>query len=75
LGNNPRSLPQKPANFTDETMMRRVTDGELFWKITKGRSPMPPWQGRLSEAQRWELVNYLRMLTMRAQYRYLGTAD
>ena len=69
------SLPQKPANFTDETIMRRVTDGELFWKISTGRAPMPPWQGRLSEAQRWELVNYLRMLTMRAQYRYLGTAD
>jgi mono/diheme cytochrome c family protein len=70
-----KSLPQKPANFTDEKMMRTTTDGELFWKITTGRAPMPSWEDKLSEAQRWQLVNYLRMLTMRAQYRYLGTAD
>ncbi len=69
------SLPQKPANFTDETLMRRATDGELFWKISTGRAPMPSWQDRLSETERWQLVNYLRMLEMRAQYRYLGTAD
>jgi mono/diheme cytochrome c family protein len=69
------SLPQKPANFTDEKMMRKATDGELFWKITTGRAPMPSWEDRLSETQRWQLVNYLRMLTMRAQYKYLGTAD
>jgi mono/diheme cytochrome c family protein len=69
------SLPQKPANFTDEKVMRTTTDGELFWKITTGRAPMPSWEDRLSEAERWQLVNYLRMLAMRAQYRYLGTAD
>jgi len=70
-----KSLPQKPANFTDEEMMRRVSDGELFWKISTGRAPMPSWREKLSESQRWEMVNYLRMLAMRAQYRYLGTAD
>jgi len=69
------SLPQRPANFTDESMMRRTTDGELFWKITMGRAPMPSWRKGLSETERWQLVNYLRMLAMRAQYRYLGTAD
>ena len=58
------SLPQKPANFTDEKMMRKATDGELFWKITTGRAPMPSWEDKLSEAQRWQLVNYLRMLAM-----------
>ena len=68
------SLPQKPANLTDEKLMRRVTDGELFWKINTGRAPMPSWRGRLSETECWQLVNYLRMLAMRAQYRYLGSA-
>ena len=68
------SLSQKPANLTDEKLMRRVTDGELFWKINTGRAPMPSWGGRLSETECWQLVNYLRMLAMRAQYRYRGSA-
>jgi len=68
------SLPQKPANFTDVKMMNDATDGELFWKITTGRAPMPSWQDRLSERQRWELVIYLRDLARKGQYKYLGSA-
>ena len=66
------SLPQKPADFTDTQTMKKATDGELFWKMTTGRAPMPSWQDRLSETQRWELVNYLRELAKKGQYRYLG---
>ena len=66
------SLPQKPANFTDAQMMKNTTDGELFWKMTTGRAPMPSWQDRLSETQRWELVIYLRDLAKKGQYKYLG---
>lgn len=55
-------------------MMKKATDGELFWKMTTGRAPMPSWQDRLSETQRWELVNYLRELTKKGQYKYLGAA-
>jgi hypothetical protein len=70
-----RALPQDPADFTNEDLMRKVTDGELFWKISTGRAPMPSYLNTLSATQRWQLVNYLRMLAMRAQYRYLGTAE
>jgi mono/diheme cytochrome c family protein len=66
------SLPQKPANFTDTAMMKKATDGELFWKMTTGRAPMPSWQDRLTETQRWELVNYLRELNKKGQYKFLG---
>ncbi len=66
------SLPQKPANFTDAQMMKKTTDGELFWKMTTGRAPMPSWQDHFSETQRWELVNYLRELAKNGQYQYLG---
>ena len=40
-----------------------ASDGELFWYITKGdvANGMPPWQS-LPERQRWEIVNYLRVL-------------
>jgi glucose/arabinose dehydrogenase/mono/diheme cytochrome c family protein len=40
-----------------------VTDGELFWYITKGdvNNGMPSWES-LPEQQRWQIVNYLRVL-------------
>ena len=38
------SLMRPPANFTDEKLMTKATDGELFWKISTGRTPMPSWQ-------------------------------
>ena len=50
----------KPANFTDAHMMGEMTDGEIFWKISEGRRPMPTFKKRLTEEQRWQLVNYLR---------------
>jgi mono/diheme cytochrome c family protein len=37
-------------------------DGELFWKITIGRTPMPGFKTLLSEEERWHVVNYLRTL-------------
>ncbi len=49
-----------PSDFTDADMMSDMTDGEIFWKISEGRRPMPSFKNRLSEEQRWQLVNYLR---------------
>ena len=41
------------------------TDGELFWKITVGKKPMPNYGRRLSPTDRWNLINYLRTLANR----------
>lgn len=57
-----KALNPKPANFTDTKMMSETTDGELFWKMSTGRGPMPSWKDRLSVTQRWQLVNYIRTL-------------
>ena len=54
------ALPTKPADWTSETVQKQ-TDGELFWKISNGRGPMPPWK-HLPEKARWEMVNYIRSL-------------
>jgi len=53
-----------PAKFSDP-VMREETDGELFWKITVGKKPMPNYGTRLSPADRWNVINYLRTLTRR----------
>jgi mono/diheme cytochrome c family protein len=54
------ALPQKPADWTSDKIQKQ-SDGEIFWKISNGRGPMPPWNS-LPEKQRWEIVNYIRTL-------------
>src|SRR5581483_7780296 len=43
--------------------VRRASDGELFWYITRGdvENGMPSWQ-QLPEAERWRVIAYLRAL-------------
>jgi mono/diheme cytochrome c family protein len=54
------ALPKKPADWTSK-VVQDETDGSLFWKISTGNPPMPPWQS-LPEKDRWNLVNYIRTL-------------
>ena len=54
-------LQVQPADHTSAKVQGQ-SDGALFWKMTEGRSPMPPYKGVLSETQRWQLVNYIRTL-------------
>jgi mono/diheme cytochrome c family protein len=49
-----------PRDFTDAARMDAVSDGELFYKISHGKKPMPGFQKRLSPDQRWELVLLIR---------------
>jgi mono/diheme cytochrome c family protein len=49
-----------PRDFSDAHEMRAWTDGELFWSITKGHRPMPAFADKLTEAERWQAVDYVR---------------
>ena len=49
-----------PTNFTDARQMNGTTDGELFYKISEGKKPMPVFKAKLTEHQRWELVLLIR---------------
>jgi mono/diheme cytochrome c family protein len=53
-----------PAKLSDP-VIRQETDGELFWKITVGKKPMPNYGTRLSPTDRWNVINYLRSLARR----------
>ena len=53
-----------PAKLSDG-LIRGQTDGELFWKITVGKKPMPNYGSRLSPTDRWNVINYLRSLVRR----------
>ena len=53
-----------PAKLSDPQLATEP-DGSLFWKITTGKKPMPAYGKRLSETDRWNLVNYVRTLSKR----------
>lgn len=54
------ALNPKPADWTS-SRVQAETDGELFWKISNGRGPMPPWK-HLPEKDRWAVIRYIRSL-------------
>ena len=54
------ALNPKPADWTS-SRVQNETDGELFWKISNGRGPMPPWK-HLPENDRWAVIRYIRSL-------------
>ena len=56
-----RRLEYKPANLTLEDM-NKLTDGEIFWKVSKGKDPMPVFEVRLGTGERWDVVGYVRTL-------------
>ena len=60
--NMPR-LRRKPADLTRKEHMAEMTDGEVFWKISKGiQGIMPAGEKRMTEEERWHVVNYVRTL-------------
>ncbi len=56
-----------PMDFTDSKRMNEATDGELFYKISEGKKPMPVFKNKLTEDQRWELVLLIRSFAEAAQ--------
>jgi mono/diheme cytochrome c family protein len=59
-GEKAPELSTAPGDFTDAKKMSGLTDGELFWEITEGRHPMPAFKDKLSEEERWQVVDYIR---------------
>jgi mono/diheme cytochrome c family protein len=56
-------LRRKPADLTNKERMTAMTDGEIFWKVSKGiQGIMPAGDRRMSEEERWNVVNYVRTL-------------
>lgn len=60
--NLPR-LRRKPADLSNKERMSAMTDGEVFWKLSKGiNGIMPAGEKRMNEEERWHVVNYVRTL-------------
>ncbi len=61
-------LDPKPATLADGMMMDMLSDGYLYWRVSKGgamepfNSAMPAWETALTEEQRWQVISYVRTL-------------
>lgn len=44
----------------DHNTVQGLTDSDIFRAITSGFGRMPPFQGKLTVQDRWNLINYLR---------------
>lgn len=60
-GPGAKNLNPKPADHTS-ALVQDQTDGAIFWKISKGRGAMQPYERTLNKTQRWQLVEYIRSL-------------
>lgn len=57
-GSGSKDLDILPGDFTKG--LGTQTDGALFWKITSGRKPMPSYETKLTDDERWQAISYLR---------------
>jgi mono/diheme cytochrome c family protein len=53
----------EPSDLTDAAKINMLTDGEIFYRITEGRKPMPSFKKKLTDEQRWKLVLLVRSLS------------
>ncbi len=63
LGDGPKakSLKTSPTDFT-KAASQNQTDGEHFYKTKTGRGEMTKYEGKLSDDDIWNIVNYMRTL-------------
>jgi mono/diheme cytochrome c family protein len=61
LGDGPKakSLKTVPTDFT-KAISQNQADGEHFYKTKTGRGDMPKYDGKLSDDDIWNIVNYVR---------------
>jgi putative copper resistance protein D len=66
-------LRPPPADLTAKHTADH-TAGDIFWWLTHGMKgkAMPAFQDRLSEEERWDLINVVRILSASEQARALG---
>jgi mono/diheme cytochrome c family protein len=69
LGDGPGGTALDPAPAPIAHTARMLADGYLFWRISEGGamspfdSAMPSWKAALDEEARWDVINYVRVMS------------
>ena len=56
-----RTLKDFPGDFSKADFQNQ-TDGEHFYKTKTGKGEMPKYEGKLSDDDIWNIVNYVKTL-------------
>ena len=66
--------PQAPRTVRTEPHTALHTAGDIYWWLTHGKPPgaMPGFGTRLSEDDKWDLINFLRLWSLGYQARILN---
>jgi mono/diheme cytochrome c family protein len=56
-----RALKTFPGDFS-KADFQAMADGDIFYKTKTGRDEMPKYEGKLTDDDIWNTVNYLRTL-------------
>jgi mono/diheme cytochrome c family protein len=56
-----RALKNFPGDFS-KADFQGLADGEIFYKTKTGRDEMPKYDGKLTDDDIWNVVNYVRTL-------------
>lgn len=62
------ALNPKPQDFTNAERAKLLSDGYMFWRVSKGggfapfNSGMTAWDTTLTEEQIWQVISYVRTL-------------
>ena len=62
-GEDGRSQILGAANFPDQRFMANKSPSDLYVSVTQGQGSMPAWQARLSQEERWAVIDYIRTFT------------
>src|SRR4030065_666065 len=54
------------ADFTDLRFVDDRAPRDFYLTVTQGKGSMPAWQGRLSQDERWAVIDYLRTFSYEA---------
>jgi len=54
------------ADFTDLRFVADQAPRDFYLVVTQGEGSMPAWQGRLSQEERWAVIDYLRTFSYEA---------
>lgn len=60
-GTKAANLDISCGDFTSAEFAKE-SDGAIYWKTTEGRDPMPEFKKKMSDDERWQVVNYIRTL-------------
>jgi mono/diheme cytochrome c family protein len=59
VGEMKKEEKDRMTPLTDASVAKQ-SDGELFWKISNGKKPMPAGKKLMDENEIWNVVNYIR---------------